>query len=127
MNAELLAILKDPDRARSAQRQIEFKAKYEPQLIKLAQTAGIDVAAQRQQMISLLDLKNTPIDDGRTLGMVIGEDHSHIPTPRITPMPLSEVTPTPHPESNPMPTPSAPDVIERTYTAPFSTTETSGT
>ncbi len=126
MNAELLAITKDTDRARRMQRQKAFEAKYEPQVIKLTQAAGIDVAAQRRQMISLLDLKNTPVDDGRTLGIVIGDDQRQVPMPAVTPMPRPEVTPTPGPESTPTPTPPEPDVIERSYTAPYSYTSTGG-
>src|SRR5258708_12516540 len=118
MNAELLAMTKGTDRARHMQRQKEFEAKYETQLIKLTQAAGIDVAVQRRQLISLLDLKNTPVDGGRTLGMVIGDDQRQMPTPAVTPMPRPGITPTPGPESTP--TPPEPDVIERSYAAPFS-------
>lgn len=69
INAEFRAITEEPDAAKRAQRSAEFQTKYEPQFIELAQTAGIDLAAQRQQMITLLglDLSKARVKEGKTL------------------------------------------------------------
>ena len=99
MNAQFRAITEEPDAGMRAQRSAEFQTKYEPQLIKLAQTAGIDLAAQRRQMIALLDLSKAQVKESKVLGIIeIGDERP--PTPAPTP-------------------PPPPDVTERILSAPF--------
>src|SRR2546423_1714857 len=103
MNAEFRAITEEPDAAKRSQRSAEFQTKYEPQFIKLAQTAGIDLAAQRQQIITLLDLSKARVKESKTLAIIETAD-----------------------EPTPTPTPPPPDVIERVLSAPYTSAGTSG-
>src|SRR5688572_10871174 len=72
MKAEFHAITEEPDAAKRAQRSSEFSAKYEPQFVKAAESAGIDLGAQRQQVLRLLDFSNAPAKEGKTLAIQIG-------------------------------------------------------
>ena len=104
MNAEFRAITEEPDAARRAQLSAGFQTKYEPQFTKLAQTAGIDLAAQRRQIITLLDLSNKRVKEGKILAIEIGEDEQ--PTPTLTPL--------------------SPDVTESILSAPYTSAGMSG-
>ena len=91
MHAEFRAITEEPKGGLSAQRAAAFQTKYESQLIKLAQIAGIDLAAQRQQMITLLDLSKAQVKESKVLAIIeIGDEHP--PTPAPTPPPPPDVT-----------------------------------
>jgi hypothetical protein len=91
MNAEFRSISEESDAAKRAQRSAEFQTKYEPQFIELAQSAGIDLAAQRRQMITLLgiDLSKARVKETKTLAIEIEEDRQPIRSSLISGNPLS--------------------------------------
>ena len=96
MLAEFRAISEEPDAAKRAQRGAEFQTKYESQFIKLAQSAGIDLAAQRRQMITLLDLSNLRVKEGKTLVIEAEDD-------RQSKLPPAPPPPAPSPSCSPAP------------------------
>jgi hypothetical protein len=103
MKADFHAITGKLDDGRLAQRSVEFQTTYEPQFIRLAQAAGIDLAAQRRQLITLLAFPKKQVKESKTLAIEM--------------------------ENNPppiVPTPAPPDVTERTLSAPFTSAGTSG-
>jgi hypothetical protein len=104
MRTDFQAIAEEQDVGRRAQRQADFKAKYEPQFFDLAKTAGFDLAAQRQQMISVFDLSNARPKEGKILALEIEDD----------------------PQPTPPPAPPPPDVTMQVLAAPFTSGGTLG-
>jgi hypothetical protein len=90
--AEFKAIAEENDATRREQLSAEFQARYEPQVIKWAETAHIDLAALRKGMIALSGLSNSGVVETKTLGITQGSQGG-------TQGGQTQPTPTPTPDS----------------------------
>lgn len=61
LQAEFKAILQEKDRSKLDQRVAEFSDKYEQQFTQQLNAAGIDIATERQRMVSLIGLEQQQV------------------------------------------------------------------
>ena len=71
---EMRAIAAEKDRDRQRKRAEEFRQKYEPQFNRLIQAAGINVAQERQRLISELGLNPAKVKPSDSLTLEIEGD-----------------------------------------------------
>jgi hypothetical protein len=80
---ELRAIASETNGDKQRQRGEEYSRKYGPQFKKLIQVSGIDVAAERRQLIAALGLNPAKVKPSDTLTLEIEGDAEEVPSSPI--------------------------------------------